>query len=520
MTVLSSRPVTFLLNGVETTVSPERADVTLLNWLRQDRGLTGSKEGCAEGDCGACSVVVARLNDAQVDHTKGRISHHAANACILFLPMIDGLSITTVEGIAGPKGEWHPVQEAMVKHHGSQCGFCTPGFVLSLFAGWRQGMTWQRPQIEELLAGNLCRCTGYGPIVTAAESLAHADHPEWDQQRFENEKHWLVNHRASDLDTGQTQRFMAPKTIKDLSHAIADHPQFQILAGATDIGLWVTKQHRKMPGFISVMAVDDLAVITDNDDHYTIPAAVSHNTAHQALAQDFPPLDALWKRFGSAQVRASGTVCGNLANGSPIGDLAPCFLALGAELTLQYRDQERPLPLHQFFLGYQRQDRRDGEWLKAVKIPKLAADEAFYALKISRRFDQDISAVMGAFWFQIKDGQIMDARLGYGGMAAIPARAPATEQALIGRKIDEVLKDNDLGAITPPLKDALAQDFTPIDDVRASRDYRQHMAFNLLMKALRAAASGTPNAAMLAGFSDQTTALFDAMADGHVGAAE
>ena len=192
MTVLSSRPVTFLLNGVETTVSPERADVTLLNWLRQDRGLTGSKEGCAEGDCGACSVVVA-----QVDHTKGRISHHAANACILFLPMIDGLSITTVEGIAGPKGEWHPVQEAMVKHHGSQCGFCTPGFILSLFAGWRQGIAWQRAEIEELLAGNLCRCTGYHPLVEAGKSLADKDMPDWEVERIKAEDNFLSQYAAS-----------------------------------------------------------------------------------------------------------------------------------------------------------------------------------------------------------------------------------------------------------------------------------------------------------------------------------
>ena len=505
MTALPERPVTFLLNGIETTVSPDRADITLLNWLRQDKGMTGSKEGCAEGDCGACSVVLARRDE------NGQITHQAANACILFLPMIDGLSVTTVEGIAGPEGDLHPVQEAMVTHHGSQCGFCTPGFILSLFAGWRQGMTWQgmtwqRPNIEELLAGNLCRCTGYGPIVTAAESLAGMTPPKWDQDRCEAERAWLKQHDIKDLNTMGDQPFLAPTNEADLSHAIADHPRYQILAGATDIGLWVTKQHRKMPGFISVMRVEGLAKITETESHFIIPAGVSHDQAHRHLADHYPPLDDLWKRFASAQVRATGTVCGNIANGSPIGDLAPAFLALGAEITLRHRDQKRVLPLDQFFLGYQRQDRKDGEWLAEIALPKPAAGEQFYAVKISRRFDQDISAVMGAFWWQVEDGKITKARIGYGGMAAIPARANNTEAAVMGHDINQPLSPDVLTAITT----ALSADFTPIDDVRASREYRQEMAKNLLIKSLEAAASDAPNADTLAGFSPQTRAIIEA----------
>ena len=506
MTALPRRPVKFLLNGVETTVHPDRADITLLNWLRQDRGMTGSKEGCAEGDCGACSVVLARRDD------KGTICHQAANACILFLPMIDGTSVTTVEGIAGPDGALHPVQDAMVTHHGSQCGFCTPGFILSLFAGWRQGITWQRADIEELLAGNLCRCTGYGPIVNAALSLADVTPPEWDLGRQEAEKNWLKAHDKTDLNTGEEQPFIAPTTRSDLSHAIADHPQYQIIAGATDIGLWVTKQHRKMAGFVSVMRVEDLGKIVDTKDHFIIPAGVSHAEAHSKLAADYPPLDALWQRFGSAQVRASGTVCGNIANGSPIGDLAPAFLALGADLTLQYRDETRVLPIDQFFLGYQKQDRKQGEWLAEVTLPKLRADEKFYALKISRRFDQDISAVMGAFWLKTNGGKITQIRVGFGGMAAIPSRAPKTEQALLGHDLTKPIDAKLDAAITA----ALDHDFTPIDDVRASQAYRQHMAKNLLIKALLAAATDAPNADMLAGFSDQTKAILET----NLGAAE
>ena len=506
MTALPRRPVKFLLNGVETTVEPGRADVTLLNWLRQDRGMTGSKEGCAEGDCGACSVVLARRDKT------GAITHQAANACILFLPMIDGVSVTTVEGIAGPDGGLHPVQDAMVTHHGSQCGFCTPGFILSLFAGWRQGITWQRPEIEELLAGNLCRCTGYGPIVSAALNLGEMTPPKWDQDRQKAEKNWLETHDKTDLNTGENQQFIAPITRSDLSHAIADHPEYQIIAGATDIGLWVTKQHRKMAGFISVMRVEDLAKIIEAKDHFIIPAGVSHDEAHRKLAADYPPLDDLWKRFGSAQVRASGTVCGNIANGSPIGDLAPAFLALGADLTLQHRDETRVVPIDQFFLGYQKQDRKQGEWLAEVTLPKLAADEKFYALKISRRFDQDISAVMGAFWLQVSDGKITAIRIGFGGMAAIPSRAPKTEQVLLGHDLSQPINADIDAAITA----ALDQDFTPIGDVRASQTYRRHMAKNLLIKALLAAASDAPNADMLAGFSDQTRTILQT----NIGAAE
>lgn len=506
MTALPRRPVKFLLNGIETTVDPDRADITLLNWLRQERGMTGSKEGCAEGDCGACSVVLARCDD------KGRISHQAANACILFLPMIDGLSVTTVEGIAGPEGILHPVQDAMVTHHGSQCGFCTPGFILSLFAGWRQGMIWQRAEIEELLAGNLCRCTGYGPIVTAALSLSDVTPPEWDLDRQEAEKNWLNAHDKTALNTGVNQPFIAPTTRSDLSHAIADHPQYQIIAGATDIGLWVTKKHRKMDGFISVMRVEDLAKIIEAKDHFIIPSGVSHAETHSKLATDYPPLDALWQRFGSAQVRASGTVCGNIANGSPIGDLAPAFLALGADLTLQHRDETRVLPIDQFFLGYQKQDRKQGEWLAEVTLPKLATDEKFYALKISRRFDQDISAVMGAFWLKTDGSKITNIRIGFGGMAAIPSRAPKTEQALLQHDLTKPID----AALDASLTVALDQDFTPIDDVRASQAYRQHMAKNLLIKALLAAASDAPNADMLAGFSDQTKAVLET----NMGAAE
>jgi len=487
MAGLEKRSIRVLLNGVEQDITPPSADTTLLQWLRQDQRLTGSKEGCAEGDCGACSVVIGKKN------SDGTISHAAANACIFLLPMIDGLSITTVEHIAGPNGELHPVQEAMVHHHGSQCGFCTPGFVVSLFAGWRSGCSWTRLDIEDLLAGNLCRCTGYGPIVAAAMSLAKAQPPQWEQDRIKAEREWLEAHSNSSLNLSGDQTFVAPTTITELSKAIADYPDAQIIAGATDIGLWITKQFRNIPRFISVMRVPELSVISKTEDGFVIPAGVSHADAKQHLAKDFPPLEELWRRFASTQVRATGTVCGNIANGSPIGDLAPAFLALGATLVLQHRQNQRHLPIEDFFLDYQQQDRREGEWLREIHLPTLKTGEIFNAIKISRRFDQDISAVMGGYWFALDDGVITAARLGYGGMAAIPKRAKNTETALLGHRLTDPLPKDVLAA--------LAEDFNPIDDMRASRSYRQDMARNLLIKALDAAAHGKTHADMLAGSS-------------------
>jgi len=498
MAELEKQSIRVLLNGVERDINPPSADTTLLQWLRQDQRLTGSKEGCAEGDCGACTVVIGKKN------SDGRISHAAANACILLLPMIDGLSVTTVEHIAGPNGELHPVQDAMVQHHGSQCGFCTPGFVASLFAGWRSGCAWTRPEIENLLAGNLCRCTGYGPIVAAAMSLADAKLPQWDQDRKTAEEDWLKAHDITSLNLSSAEAFLAPKTIDALSEAIADRPQAQIIAGATDIGLWITKQFRKIPAFISVMRVPELSVITETDDTFIIPAGVNHAEAKEHLAKAYPQLDELWRRFASAQVRSTGTVCGNIANGSPIGDLAPAFLALGATLVLQHRHNQRHLPIEDFFLDYQKQDRGEGEWLREIHLPKLKTGAHFSAIKISRRFDQDISAVMGGFWFALDAGVITAARLGYGGMAATPKRATKTEEALIGHRAADPLPQDVI--------DALASDFSPIDDMRASQDYRQEMAKNLLIKALGAAGHGKTHADRLAGLSP--------LLDAHQGAAE
>ena len=474
-TSIETRPVSFMLNGEVIAVAPDQVDMTLLNWLRQSQQLTGSKEGCAEGDCGACSVIISRKQN------DGSISHDAANACILLLPMLDGLVVTTIEHIAGPEGVLHPVQDAMVNFHGSQCGFCTPGFVISMVAGWRQGMTWARQEIEDLIAGNLCRCTGYGPIIAAAESLSNAKRPQWEEARLQKEAAWLEAHQITSLKSGEDRSFIAPDDLEVLSKTIAENPHAQIIAGATDIGLWVTKKHQILPAFISVMRVPELQEITEDEDGFLIGCGVSHETAKIRLADAFPQLEELWRRFGSSQVRASGTVCGNLANGSPIGDLPPALLALGASLTLRHGDAERCVPLDKFYHDYMVNDLKDGEWVKAVYIPKLRADQHLMIHKISRRFDQDISAVMGAFCYQTKDGMITEARIGFGGMAAVPARALKTEAAMVGQKMGE--------SFDAEMRDCINADFTPIDDVRASARYRLSVASALLARSVEDAPS-------------------------------
>ena len=476
-----TRPVKFMVNGSVITVSPDQPDTTLLNWLRTSRHLTGSKEGCAEGDCGACSVIISRLKD------DGTISHDAANACILLLPMLDGLVVTTIEHIAGPDGTLHPVQQAMIDHHGSQCGFCTPGFVISLVAGWRRQISWDRQSVEDLIAGNLCRCTGYGPIVTAAESLAAQNAPSWEQDRLAAEKDWLQTHHADALVTSTERPFIAPDTLDDLSQTILDHPEKQIIAGATDIGLWVTKKHQRLAGFISVMRVAALNTIAEDEHGFDIGCAVSHDHAQSVLGEAFPQLDELWRRFGSSQVRATGTVCGNLANGSPIGDMPPAFMALGASLTLRCGREERTVPLDQFYHDYMVNDLKEGEWVKSVTLPKPSSDQHISIHKISRRFDQDISAVMGAFCYDIKDGKITSARIGFGGMAAVPKRATTVEKAIIGQSIDAQINENILNG--------LEQDFTPIDDVRASAEYRLHVAKVLLSRSVHSSVETNSNLA-------------------------
>ena len=430
--------VAFSLNGeaISVEAAPTR---TLLDWLREDQGLCGTKEGCNEGDCGACTVMVTDADGAR-----------ALNACILFMPQLDGKSVRTVEGIASPSGELHPVQQAMVTHHGSQCGFCTPGFIVSMATAHRNGRT----DHDDQLAGNLCRCTGYAPIIRAAEAAAEAPVPVWVKDKTD------VSAEHPDI------------TLAELADWYADNPDATLVAGATDVGLWVTKQLRDLNKVGFVGRCPQMRQITRTDAAVHFGAGVTMTDVLETIRADYPSYAEMIRRYGSVQVRNAATIGGNIANGSPIGDNPPALIALGATLHLQLRDQTREIALEDFFIDYGKQDRQLGELVTGVTVPLGHA--ALRVYKLSKRFDQDISAVCGAFNVTVTDGVVADARIAFGGMAGTPHRAAGVEAALVGQPwtadtIEAAAKD-------------FAQDYTPMSDMRASADYRALAAQNMLRR--------------------------------------
>jgi xanthine dehydrogenase small subunit len=438
--------IAFLLNGTPVRIEGEAPTRTLLDWLR-GRGLVGTKEGCNEGDCGACTVMV----------TDGSGSK-ALNACILFLPQLHGKAVRTVEGVSGPKGEMHPVQEAMVSHHGSQCGFCTPGFVVSMAVAHLNGAS----DHDDQLAGNLCRCTGYAPIVRAAEAAAGEAVPDWMKADLA---------AVAGFAAGEAGVFR-PSDSDALAEWYLANPDAVLVAGATDVGLWVTKQLRELEPVAFLNGVEDLKGIEVQGGQLHVGACVTISALREAVAERLPSFGELLRRYASVQVRNAATIGGNIANGSPIGDGPPALIALGATLHLRRGDEMRSMPLEAFFLEYRKQDRRPGEFVAGVSFPEFAPSLRCY--KISKRFDQDISAVCGCFNVTVEGGIVTSARIAFGGMAGVPKRASLAEAALVGREWSE--------AVVEAAAEAMAGDFAPLSDMRASAGYRMLTAQNLLRR--------------------------------------
>ncbi len=460
--------VRFLLDGEARDLRGIDPTRTVLEVLRNDLRRTGTKEGCAEGDCGACTVLVGDLADDE-----SGVRWRAVNACIQFAPMLRGKAVMTVESL-GTADTLHPVQQAMVDHHGSQCGFCTPGIIMSLY-GRAVGASGTDAPVAEVLAGNLCRCTGYGPIIAAAEATPSETAPDV-AEGLKALAPGMLSLEYEDALAGMTRRWITPRNLDELAQATAAYPNPTFVCGATDVGLWVTKQRRALETVISLSEVAELKTMTrEADGGLRIGAAVTYAAALNALSQMYPDLGAMMRRLGSVQVRNAGAIGANIANGSPIGDMPPALIAAGASLVLRRGDTQRTMPLEDFFLAYGKQDRAADEIVEAVIAPPPKPGVLFKVYKISKRFDQDISALCAAFALEIVGGTVRSARIAFGGMAATPKRAPACEAVLIGKPW--TAETVEIAAA------ALARDFTPLSDMRASAAYRMLAAQNLLRKA-------------------------------------
>jgi xanthine dehydrogenase small subunit len=466
-----SEPIRFYFRGETHQVDGLPNTRTVLQHLREDLHCTGTKEGCAEGDCGACTVVVGELRGNELELK-------TVNSCIQFVPTLDGKALFTVEDLKQSDGCLHPAQQAMVECHGSQCGFCTPGFVMSLWGLYlkheQDNVTPTSREIDDALSGNLCRCTGYRPIIDAARRMGELPKVSFDRapvmdalRAIQREEPLSVTH------AGQT--FHAPRTLAQLATLRSELPKARILAGSTDVGLWVTKHMRDLGDIIYIGQVEELRHIVNKDGWLEIGAGVTLEKAYGALTEQYPQeLTELWQRFASLPVRNSGTLGGNVANGSPIGDSMPWLIALGTEIMLCGVDGQRIMLLEDFYIAYQKSAILPNEFVQGVRVPLPRKDVAFRVYKLSKRFDQDISAVCASFAFRLDGGKVVDARIAFGGMAATPKRAALAEAELNGKEWSEA---NVKAAML-----ALAQDYAPLSDMRASSAYRMKTAQNLLYR--------------------------------------
>ena len=463
--------IRFILNDRDITLDRVSASDTLLDFLRIDRRLMGTKEGCAEGDCGACTVMVGRL-----EH--GVLRYIPVNACIRLTASLDGCHVVSVEYLSGENGKLHPVQQAMVDHHGSQCGFCTPGFVISMYALWMENPAPTETEIESALQGNLCRCTGYEPIIKAAKAATGMGSPANDALTLERD---AMTEKLGALQDGRrvvvssgNSRCILPASVDDMADVLVETPDATIVAGATDVGLWVTKFLKDISPVVFLGHLDELREITVTNEAIRMGAGVSYTDSRAAMVADYPHLGPFWDRIAGWQIRSMGTIGGNVANGSPIGDTPPVLIALGATITLRKGAVRREMPIADFFVDYGKQDRAPGEFLESISVPRPTTGALHAAYKISKRRDEDISSVCAAFNITVKSGKITTACIAFGGMAATPKRAAHAEAALVGADWSEATLLNAAAC--------LGDDFKPLTDWRASAEYRLQVSKNLFRR--------------------------------------
>ncbi len=492
----ATNTVRFVLDGRIVDAEGERRTTTVLDYLREQLHRTGTKEGCADGDCGACVVLVGELNG---DGTA--VNYVPVNSCLQLLPTLDGKSVKTVESLKRPDGSLHPVQDAMVACHGSQCGFCTPGIVMSLTGLVQTVPEPDRSAIQEALSGNLCRCTGYRPIIDAALKACEApatllkiddaaDLPLLREIRRPSEPTYTLDGDIVVQPVVRTRKgnvFVSPATVAEVADYLLKHPQSTLLAGSTEFGLAVNKQFRRPEYIVYLGNVAELRQVQDKGTFWRIGAQVSLTAVEALVADAWPDFAELLRRFGSPPVRSVATLAGNIANGSPIGDTMPCLMALGASLRLRRGDKTRSVMLESFYTGQKKNVLQAGEFIEAIDLPRPKTGEVFRAHKISKRFEQDISATCCALRYQLKEGKFTEVRLAFNGLAPSPCRAPKIEAVISGRAPEAVT--------AAEVDQAIAASFTARDGLRATWAYRSLVARNLVLRFVEESVESAPEVA-------------------------
>ena len=463
---MTSNTIKFIFeNQIQEIKNPDPNE-TILNYIRLKLKKTGSKEGCAEGGCGACTIVIGELK-------KNNIIYKAINSCIAFTTSLEGKQLIVVEDLMLKDGSLHPVQSAMVNYHGSQCGFCTPGFVMSLFSMYKNYSSYDEKTIQESISGNLCRCTGYRPIIDAAKSLKNTKSDQFKKNKRKTISLLKKIRPKSISINNQKKKYFAPKTINELKKIIKKYPDLEFFSGGTDMSLIVTKQKKNLDNIIYLNSIDELNYIKENYKYIEVGATTSLRQFELFIKKHYSDFNVILKRYGSVQIRNVATMAGNIATASPIGDSLPLLLSLDASIVIESFNKKTILPIKNFFIGYRKTRLKKGQFISSIRIPILK-NNIFKAYKISKRIDDDISSVCASFNLAIVNKKIKSIKIAYGGMAAIPKRAIYCEKVLLNSNFSEniILK----------AQKSLEKDFQPINDMRASKDYRMEIAKNLLIK--------------------------------------